>query len=155
MSQNLISATLTAENSAAVQQNLKEVKDMLPFLLSLQSSDIQGIVKLGNAYLPFIEKVYQTVLNHPEILPGVFDKVEFIQDYKLLMALSPIVNQMNELAESLQKTFYAVGSDTLVAALDVYASVKQNQDKVPGLKASSDEMVAFFKKAKTKTATPA
>ncbi|HET7733193.1 MAG TPA: hypothetical protein VFK73_05075 [Paludibacter sp.] len=148
MAQNLISATLTAADAGEVQKNLKEAKDKLVFLLSLQPSDINGIIKLGNAFLPFIDKIYQTVNDHPEILSGVFNKEEFLSDYALLNSLRPIVNQMNELAEGVQKTFYAVGSDVLVASLDVYSSVKQSQDKVPGLKATADELAVFFKRAK-------
>jgi hypothetical protein len=87
-------------------------------------------------------------LAHPEILPPVFDKAEFLKDYALLIALRPILNQINELAESMQKTFTAVGSDSLVEALEVYAIVKQNKDKAPGLSVISDEMGVFFKKAK-------
>lgn len=149
MAQNLISATLTAADAAEVQQKLKEAKDKLVFLLSLQPSDINGIIILGNAYLPFIDKIHQVVITHPEIFPAIFDKEEFLSDYELLNSLRPIINQINELAEGLQKTFYAVGSDVLVASLDVYSIVKQNQDKVPGLKATSDELAVFFKKAKT------
>lgn len=148
MAQNLITATLSADDAAEVQLKLKEAKEKLGFLLSLQASDISGIVKLGNAYLPFIDIVNRTVNEHPEILPSVFDKEEYSKDYALLNSLRPIVEQLNELAESVQKTFYAVGSDVLVASLDVYSLVKQQKDKVPGLKATADEMAAFFKKAK-------
>ena len=148
MAQNLISATLIAADAAEVQLKLKETKEKLNFLLSPQATDITGIVKLGNAYLPFIDIVYRTVIEHPEILPAVFNKEEFLSDYALLSTLRPILAQINELTESVQKTFYAVGSDVLVASLDVYSSVKQQQDKVPGLKATSDELAIFFKKAK-------
>ena len=79
-------------------------------------------------------------------------KEEFLKDYELFNKLRPVYNLMNELAEGLQKTFTAVGSDTLVAALDVYASVKQNKDKVPGLSVMNDELATFFKKAKAQTA---
>ena len=75
-----------------------------------------------------------------------------MKDYELFNKLRPVYNLMNELAEGLQKTFTAVGSDTLVAALDVYASVKQNKDKVPGLSVMNDELATFFKKAKAQTA---
>ena len=148
MTQNLISATLSAADAAEVQLKLKEAKEKLHFLLSLQATDITGIIKLGNAYLPFIDIVYRTVIEHPEILPAVFDKEEYSKDYALLNNLRPIVEQLNELAESVQKTFYAIGSDVLVASLDVYSSVKQQQDKVPGLKTTADELAVFFKKAK-------
>lgn len=149
MNQNLISASLSPEDAAKVQQNLKDAKTGLSFLLSLKGSDIQGMIKLGNAYMPFIDKIYNTVTEHPEIFPLVFDKEEFIKDYNLLKTMAPILNQINELQEGLQKTFYAVGSDTLVSALHAYTSVKQQQDKVAGLKSTADELAMFFKKAKT------
>ncbi len=151
MTQNLISATLSATDATEVQQNLMAAKAKLNFLLSLQTEDVSTLFKVGNAYLPFIDLAYQTMMAHPEILSGIFDKDEFTRDYNLLNTLRPIFNQINELAESIQKTFIAVGSDTLIAALEVYGAVKQNKDKVPGLAVTADEMAVFFKKTKTKS----
>ena len=153
MAQNLVSASLSAADAAEVQQNLTAAKAKLNFLLSMQTEDVSTIFKVGNAYLPFIDKAFQVMKAHPEILSGVFDKDEFMHDYELLNTLRPIFNQINELAESIQKTFMAVGSDSLVAALEVYAAVKQNKDKVPGLTVTADEMAVFFKKTKEKTET--
>jgi len=124
----------------------------LTLLLSLQTSDIISLFKVGNAYLPFIEKAYQTIQAHPEIIPPVFNQDEFANDYQLLNALRPIFNQINELAESIQKTFTAVGSDAMVASPEIYSTVKQNKDKVPGLAATASEMAVFFKKSKAKDA---
>jgi len=155
MAQNLISATLLAEDAAAVQQSLSDAKSRLSFLLSLQTSDMITLFKVGNAYLPFIDKAYQTMQAHPEIIPPIFNKEEFERDYQLLSALRPIFNQINELAEGIQKTFQAVGSDSLVAALEVYSAIKQNKDKVPGLAATADEMAVFFKRSKAKTSNTA
>jgi hypothetical protein len=155
MAQNLISASLSAEDAAAVQQNFMAAKDKLSFLLSLQTADVITLFKAGNAYLPFIDLAYQAMKAHPEILPAVFDKDEFTRDYNLLVTLRPIFNQINELAESIQKTFTAVGSDALVASLEVYSAVKQNKDKVPGLATTANEMAVFFKKSKAKNNAPA
>ena len=152
MAQNLISASLSAADAALVQQSLISVKDKLPFLSMLQTADISGLFKLGNAYLPFIDKIHEVVINHPEILPGVFDKDEFLRDYDLFMTLRPILNQINEMAEGVQKTYTALGSDTLVAALEVYSAVKQSKDKVPGLSVMNDELAVYFKKTKQKVA---
>lgn len=151
MSQNLISATLSSEDAGAVVQNLADAKSRLSFLISLQTEDIVTLFKAGNAYLPFIELAYQTVISHPEIIPPVFDKEEFNRDYQLLSSLRPIFNQITELAESIQKTFTAVGSDAMIEALEVYTAVKQNKDKVPGLAATAEQMAVFFKKTKSKT----
>lgn len=154
MAQNLISATLSAEDGAEVLKSLASAKEKLNFLLSLQSEEVYTFFKPGNTFLPFIEKAYQTMTTHPEIMPEVFDKAEFTRDYNLLVALRPIFSRINELAEGLQKTFTAVGSDALVASLDVYGTVKQNQDKVAGLSATADEMAVFFKKGKAKADAP-
>jgi len=153
MAQNLISATLSATEATEVLQSLNAVKTKMPFLSALQKTDVSGLFKVGNAYLPFIDKIYQVVVTHPEILPAIFDKDEFLRDYELFKVIQPIYNQINELAEGMQKTYTAVGSDTLVAALEVYASVKQSKDKVPGLSVVSDELAVFFKKAKVKSDT--
>jgi len=148
MAQNLISASLSATEAAEVEQNLNAVKAGLKFLLSLQTDDTKGLFKVGPNFLPFVEEAFQTVKTHPEILPGVFDKEEFLKDYALLSALSPILNQINELAEGVKKTFTAVGSDALMASLEVYATVRQNKDKVPGLSVTADRMADYFKKTK-------
>ena len=151
MSQNLISATLSAQDAAEVQQHLINAKTKLNFLLSLQTADVITLFKAGNAYLPFIDLAFQVVKAHPEIIPPVFDKEEFNRDYQLLSSLRPIFNQINELAESIQKTFTAVGSDAMIGALDIYTAVKQNKDKVPGLAATAEEMAVSFKKSKAKS----
>jgi len=150
MSQNLISATLSSEDAASVQQDLSNVKSRLSFLLSMDSGEVSSLLKVGNTFLPLLELAKETVDAHPEILPGVFDKSEFYKDYELLKAIRPILGQINELAESIQKTYMAVGSDTFVAALEVYDAVKQHKDKVPGLASTASDMAAFFKKSRSK-----
>lgn len=153
MSQNLISAKLTDEDANAVKQHIGEIRNTLSFLLSLSASDIGSIIKLGNALLPFIEKGHETLTSHPEIMPGVFDKEEYQRDYALLKQINPILSQINELKEGIEKTYYAVGSDVLVSTLEIYAQVKANKGKVPGLNVVADEMAVFFKKSKAQTKT--
>lgn len=151
MSQNLISATISAADVLEVQKSLSAAKAKLPFLSNLQPEDLAGLLKVGNNFLPFLEDTYQVVITHPEILPGSFNKDEFLRDYALLKAIRPLLDQINELAEGLQKTSTAAGSDSMVAALDVYSMVKINKDKVPGLATVAERMSQYFKKAK---ATP-
>jgi hypothetical protein len=150
MSQNLISATFPAPEAVAVQQSLNEVKAKLNFLLSLQPKDVSSIIKTGNTFIPFVELANQTVIAHPEIMPGVFDKEEFMRDFNLFTSIRPILAQLHELTDGLEKTYYAVGSDALVSSLDVYGAVKQNKDKVPGLNITAEAMGAFFEKTKQK-----
>ena len=76
-------------------------------------------------------------------------------DYTLSKDLTAIVSQIDQLADSLNNTLLAVNSDAMSSALEVYAAVKQNRDKVPGLNVVAEEMSEFFKKAKKKAAQPA
>lgn len=148
MSQNLISATISAADVLEVQKSLSAAKAKLPFLSNLQPEDLAGLLKVGNNFLPFLEDAYQVVITHPEILPASFNKDEFLRDYALLKAIRPLLDQINELAEGLQKTSTAAGSDSMGAALDVYSMVKINKDKVPGLATVAERMSQYFKKAK-------
>jgi hypothetical protein len=149
-SQNLISAAIAPETKTDIMQKLAEIKSSLNFLLTLQPSEIQGLFKAGNTYAPFIEKAYNVINVHPQILPGVFNIDEFKKDYALAKDLVIISNQVDQLADGISNTLMAASSDAMAGALEVYAAVKQNRDKVPGLNVVYDEMGEFFKKTKKK-----
>ena len=149
-SQNLISATISPETKTGIMQKLEEIKTSLNFLLTLQPSEIQGLFKAGNTYAPFIEKAYNVINTHPQILPGVFNIEEFKKDYTLAKDLVIISNHVDQLADGIGNTLTAANSDAMAGALEIYAAVKQNRDKVPGLNVVYDEMGEFFKKAKKK-----
>ena len=81
----------------------------------------------------------------------MFNPDEFKKDYLLYKDLVMIADKVNELAASLDNTLTAVSSDAIVSALEVYAAVKQNSAKVPGLNVANTEMAQFFKKTRKKT----
>jgi hypothetical protein len=146
--QNMVSASLTPEAKAEILQKLGEVRGKLGFLLSLAPDEVQSLLKVGKGYAPFLDKAYNAAAAHPEILSGAFDLGEFKSDYALAKDLSAIASQARELADGLENTLTAVNSDAMTAALDVYASIKLNKDKVAGLQGVCDDMGAFFKKAR-------
>lgn len=148
--QNLISASISAEAKEDVLKKIADIKGKLSFLLTLEPDRIQGMVKAGNSYAPFVEKAYNAINAHPQIMAGVFDIEEFKRDYTLSKDLTAIKSQVEQLAVSLNNTLLAANSDAMNAALEVYAAVKQNRDKVPGLSVVSDEMSEFFKKTRRK-----
>lgn len=153
--QNLVSATLTTEIQTEILQKITEIKNALNFLLTLQPKEVRGLFKAANGFAPLIDKAYQAVKDHPEIMPAVFDKEEFFRDCALSKDLTPIANQVKELAESLGKTKMAIDSDSLNGTMEVYAAVKQNRDKVPGLNVVAEEMAEFFPRTIKKAATAA
>lgn len=97
--QNLVSASLAPETKTEIIQKLTEVKTALSFLLTLQPDEVRGLFKAGNGFAPLIDKAYHAVTDHPDIMPNVFNMEEFKKDYTLSKDLTPIVNQIKELAE--------------------------------------------------------
>jgi hypothetical protein len=137
--------------SAEIMKELASVQKKLDFMVSLQADEVSSLFKAGNIYAPFIEKAYNAVCEHPEIMPGIFDIEEFKRDYRLSKSIIPILNKVNEIAEGLSKTNIAVNSDSMAESLEVYSAVKQNKDRIPGLKVVADEMSGFFKRPRKNT----
>ncbi len=152
--QNLISASLTPETKAAIEEKLNGLKADLGFLISMVTGERNEYIKVGNILLPFLDKAHGVAAAHPEILPAVFDKVEYDNDYRLTKDLYEIGSKIAELHSSVQATLFAANSDTMVESLDVYAAAQANQKKVPGLEVDVAEMKAFFKKGPRPPKTP-
>ncbi len=144
--QNLVSAKLSPELKASIDQKLNGLKTDLNFLVSMVKGERNEYIKVGNIMIPFLDKAHGVSLAHPEILPAVFDKTEYENDYQLTKDLFEIGSAFAELNSSVQATLFAANSDTMVESLDVYASAQANQKKVPGLEVDIAEMKAFFKK---------
>lgn len=145
--QNLVSAVLSPEKKADIEQKLTDIHDHLDFLISLQPEEIQSLIKAGNGFAPFVEKAHQAVIHHPDILPRVFNTEEFKKDVALAKDLQPILAKVKRLEQGLQSTLIAVNSDAMAASLEVYAAIRQHKDKVSGLNRLSDEMGVFFRRS--------
>lgn len=146
--QNLVSGVFSTEQSTSIDQALVTIKNGLPMLIILQPGQKKEFVKVGNSYLPLIELAHNVVTEHPELMSGVFDKAEFDRDYNIARDLITVLNRLEELTESVQDTIFAANSDAMSAALEVYAAVQQNKDKIPGLDTVAAKMAAFFKKSR-------
>ncbi len=146
--QNLVSASLTLGQKNSITAKLNELKTDLSFVISFLPEEKKEYLKVGNVMLPLIEKAHDVAASHPEILPAIFDKEEFENDYKLTKDLFPIAGLLDELTSSVQATLFAANSDCMVETLEIYAAVHQHKDKVPGLDTVAAEMKEFFKKTK-------
>jgi len=143
---NRISGTLGPERQAKDLKHLEEVAKDLDFRASVRAEDVRSLFKAGKEYSPFLEKAFSVMNEHPEIVPGAFPSEEFRKDYALLKELEPIASAVDQLAESLQKTMMALGSDAMGAALEIYHAAKYNASHVPGLAASVSDMAVYFAK---------
>jgi len=150
MAQNLISAQLSGETIAEIQQHLDGIKAKLPFLLSLSAEEKVALLVLGNAYKPLVDKAGEAVEHYPQILSGTFNINEFKQDFELLKSFETVVRQVRDLAITVEDTNVAIGSDLLSASFEIYGEVQKHKNSVPGLAALTEEMKAFFPKKRQK-----
>jgi len=144
--QNLVSASLTPEARDQILKLVGEVRARLGFLLSLGAEQTATLFKAGKEYQPFVEGCHQVAVGHPEILPRVFNTEEFDKDYSLGRDLALIADSIDQLNTAVAQTLIAVRSDGLSEALEVYAAVKANRDRVPGLDVAADNLGRFFQR---------
>jgi len=64
--QNLVSASITPETKADILAKLADIRAKLDFLMSLKTGDTQSLIKVGNNYAPFLEKVNATLDSYPQ-----------------------------------------------------------------------------------------
>ena len=144
MERNLVDAELTAADLQAVETAIETIQTKLPFLISLTNDEKASMFKLGETYKPFVEKAEWLVDNFPMIMPGAFNTAQFKKDLALLTILGSLNNKLQSIAKTMDDTITAVGSDVILAALEIYNSGKNNEERIPGLKPIIDEMKTFF-----------
>ena len=149
-SQNLVSAEITPETLARFLAAIADMRKGMPFLTSLKPEDLKSLVKVGTWFRPFLDRAHRSVNENPDIMPKLFDLPGFNKDCQLIKDLTQLNEQLESLCEGVRNTLAAVGSDALVACLEIYAATKANADRVSGLKVAATEMGEFFKKSKTK-----
>lgn len=150
--QNLVSAVLSPEKSSAAMKSIEDLKTSLDMLVVLQPDEKKELARVGKTFGPFIDLAHGVTTTHPQIMPGVFDIAEFNRDFELTKSLEPILHELQELCEAVQDTIFASNSDAMLEALQVYAAVQQNKDKVPGLDTIAAKMAEFFKRRKRQPA---
>ena len=151
MSQNLISAELTAEDQEAALAAIQQIQS-LPFLIGLSNKDKRKLNKMGDKSRSFVDQALNLAKQNIDIMPNRFDLEEFERDVALYHALRPINTAISKLNELVDSTLLAVGSDAYTAALDVYAFAKMSNG-VTGLEDLSAAMGGRFRKSNGRKAT--
>jgi hypothetical protein len=141
-----ISVSLIQADIDAVKTAITTINTKLPFLITLDQKERQSLLKLGPGNAEFFIDCQSAVTGFPQILPPSFDKVEFGKDATLFKALNEIKLHIDSLHEKLDATHMAVGSEAMVASLEVYAYVQTAQERTPGLRTLAEKMKARFKK---------
>jgi len=157
MSINRVSAALDGTAITAIMNNLSAIRQSLGFLIALSETERRALPKLGDKSYAFVENSLQLATQNPGFLPRDFSIEEMQKDYDLFKSLNPIRQALSKLAEEVDDTLMAVGSEAYVAALLVYNYASRSDVGTAGLDNVLDELgKRFARKLKTKPAsTPA
>jgi hypothetical protein len=135
------------------QTKIQEVLTLLsPYLLALTPAERQGMPKMGEKTISFVEKAYDFARQNPNLAPPYLEMGAFGTDFTDAHGLWSIHNLVMQLEEGIGDTEMTAGSEAYQAALVFYKSVKMAaaQD-IPGAKAVYEELKTRFPSGKRKT----
>ena len=126
MSDNSVNTTFSTDDQETVMAAIAEIRQKLPFLISLTSDGRRGLSKLGDKSQAFVTKALNIAAQNPAILPGSFKLETLRGNWQLFQLLEPIRLQVGQLHSLVEDTSAATGSDAFAAARTVYAFTKVN-----------------------------
>ncbi|MCX6366458.1 hypothetical protein [Armatimonas sp.] len=153
MQDNRIDAALSETDRAAVLAAIETIKTKLPFLIDLTPKERQELPKMGDKTQAFVFGVATLVSNDGSFLPRNFDEAAFAKDVALVKALQGIRQELLRLAELVDDTAVAVGSEAYVAALVAYRAAQEN-GRGEGLDELLDELGRRFAKVSKPSPKP-
>ncbi|MEA5600114.1 hypothetical protein [Nostoc sp. UHCC 0252] len=148
MSYQNIAATLSPQDIQEIKAALQTVQQKMPFLVTLSTEERRKLVKMGDKSLAFVNNSVTAAQSNREILPATFDVEELVRDYQLATALTELLISVQQLAEQVDDTLMAVGSEAMTSSLTVYDYVKTASKKTPGLKTVAEQLGERFKAIK-------
>ena len=117
---NRLAAVITDAERDAIQQNIKQIEDDLPFLKGLLPRERQIMPKINDANRVFVEKVLEVLPDNRELLPSFVNVDKLLQDFALYEQLSKILVDLDRLHKSIVDTRTLAGSQSYMTSLAAY-----------------------------------
>lgn len=125
MGQNIASIHLTPEQWAQIDDAVVVVTGVLePALVPLTPTRKRGSPKMGDGSQAFCRLALQIAEENPALIPPRIDLEEMRRDLDSHDALKQRAVKLTALLEKVRDTQIALGSDVMVAALEIYAVLK-------------------------------
>ena len=140
-----IDASLSESDLQEIREHLQAITTKLPFLVALTVDERRKLYKMGDKSLAFVTNSVNAAQANPDMLPRSFDLEGFIKDTQLASQLVVILAQLQQLAETVDDTLLAVGSEAMTSSLAVYDYAKTAAKHTPGLKTVVDQLGERFK----------
>ena len=121
---NKISAVITQEQESQVIKLIKEARDILDFLVSLNSNLRIRLAKLSRGRVDFVDTSLVEAKTNPKHLPSYFTLDEFIKDVKLKSSLHHIRAELEYFTQRIDDTILMVEAEAYRKSRLFYNSVK-------------------------------
>ncbi len=140
-----ISTSFSSEDEQKALALIAELKALLPFCLKLSAQERKSIPKLDDGRLPFVDKSLNFGRQQPMVVPPFTPLDELTKDVSLFSSLRRVSLELSTLAEMVNDTRTAAGSDAYQAALSIYNSAKgAAKMNIPGTQTIVDELGKLF-----------
>jgi hypothetical protein len=155
---NRISITISQELKSAIDTEINNIKTKLqPFLIALTPDERRALPKMSDKSIAFVNKALNYAGSNPEFVPPFLDLAEMKKDIDAVEVLNGIAKSLAQITTGLDDTITLAGSESYVASLSYYNSVKQAVKRdIPNAKSISDDLSErFTSKTKKTEAAPA
>jgi hypothetical protein len=154
---NIHNQNIPEEVLADVMTKLGEIATILkPHLLTLTATERGDLPKMGDKSTAFVQKSHEFSKTNPEFAPKYLNLPDFDIDFNDAQNLIPVLNSFTQLANGIDDTKLAAGSEAYQAALLYYNGVQRAVDaNIPGAKAIYDELKSRFPAKVKKQEAPA
>jgi hypothetical protein len=115
--------------------DIQDIRDNMPFLISLSNKDRQFNFKLSSKRTAFVATVIDAAKVEPLTVPSWVDVNAMKNDFELYQQLFGIENLLESLLLDVKDTKTRVGIEALKSATDIYAHVQAGKKRVPELSA--------------------
>lgn len=146
MNNNRISLSFTDEEKDRINAAIQVLVSIFAAkLIALSNADKKRLYKVSDDAIPFIEKVAQYAVSHPEFVPVYLDAGEFTKDFTAFLELRGFGRLLSPIASNMEDTAMLAGSEADDFARMYYASVAQAAKLgVPGAQAIYEDLRTRF-----------
>ena len=137
---------ISAAVLAAVQQHLDAIKTALaPYLVSRTPDERRTMLRMADKTVAFVQKTTDYATTNAAFVPAFVDLAELQQDAAGIAALTPLRQQLEQLALDTDSTVMVAGGEAYANSLTIYSNIKfLAKNKQPGAQAAYDDLRVRF-----------
>ena len=119
---------------AAWNNSLKSLRAAMPFLVTLPPDVRLQRRTPGQTSVAWIERTLTVIRDHPDSLPGSFDRAHYLEDAQLTLELQKFLVGLYELVAEVKDTLSLVGGRAVEGSRQVSGHIRMASRTTPGLK---------------------